>query len=35
MSDITSILSQIEKDDPTAADLLLPLVYDDLRKLAR
>ena len=35
MSDITSILSQIKKDDPTAAELLLPLVYDELRKLAR
>jgi len=35
INDITSILSQIEKGDPTAADLLLPLVYDELRKLAR
>jgi RNA polymerase sigma factor (TIGR02999 family) len=34
MSDITRILSQIEAGDPTAADQLLPLVYDELRKLA-
>jgi RNA polymerase sigma factor (TIGR02999 family) len=34
MSDVTRILSQIEKGDPTAADQLLPLVYDELRKLA-
>ena len=35
MNDLTSILNQIEKSDPTAADMLLPLVYDELRKLAR
>jgi RNA polymerase sigma factor (TIGR02999 family) len=34
MSDITQILSEIELGDPAAADRLLPLVYDELRKLA-
>jgi RNA polymerase sigma factor (sigma-70 family) len=34
MSDVTQILSQIESGDPTAAEQLLPLVYDELRKLA-
>ena len=34
MSDITLILSAIERGDPTAADQLLPLVYDELRRLA-
>src|SRR5687767_6405087 len=34
MSDITQILSEIEGGDPVAADRLLPLVYDELRKLA-
>jgi len=34
MSDVTSILSQIEQGDPLAAEKLLPLVYDELRKLA-
>lgn len=34
MSDITHILSQIEAGDPRAAEQLLPLVYDELRKLA-
>ena len=34
MSDITRILSQIESGDPSAAEQLLPLVYDELRKLA-
>lgn len=34
MSDVTSILSQIEAGNPTAAEQLLPLVYDELRKLA-
>jgi RNA polymerase sigma factor (TIGR02999 family) len=34
MSDVTHILSQIEDGDPSAAELLLPLVYDELRKLA-
>jgi len=34
MSDVTYILSQIESGDRTAAHNLLPLVYDELRKLA-
>jgi RNA polymerase sigma factor (TIGR02999 family) len=34
MSDVTGILSQIEQGDPSAAEQLLPLVYDELRKLA-
>jgi len=34
MSDITGILSAIEEGDSHAADQLLPLVYDELRKLA-
>jgi len=34
MSDVTRILSQIESGDPSAATELLPLVYDELRKLA-
>ncbi len=34
MTDVTQILSQIESGDPAAADQLLPLVYDELRKLA-
>ncbi len=34
MSDVTHILSQIERGDPQAAEKLLPLVYDELRKLA-
>ena len=34
MTDVTRILSQIESGDPSAADHLLPLVYDELRKLA-
>ena len=33
MSDVTQILSQIESGDPSAAEKLLPLVYDELRKL--
>jgi RNA polymerase sigma factor (TIGR02999 family) len=33
-SDVTHILSAIERGDPHAADQLLPLVYDELRKLA-
>jgi len=35
MSDVTQILSRIEQGDPSAAEQLLPLVYDELRKLAR
>src|SRR5262249_7465629 len=34
MSQVTNILSAIEQGDPHAADELLPLVYDELRKLA-
>jgi RNA polymerase sigma factor (TIGR02999 family) len=34
MSDLTQILSNIENGDPTASDQLLPLVYDELRRLA-
>jgi RNA polymerase sigma factor (TIGR02999 family) len=34
MSDVTQILEQIESGDPSASDQLLPLVYDELRKLA-
>jgi RNA polymerase sigma factor (TIGR02999 family) len=34
MSDVTRILSAIEQGDTRAADQLLPLVYDELRKLA-
>lgn len=35
MPDVTRILSQIESGDADAADMLLPLVYDELRQLAR
>lgn len=34
MADVTQILSQIEQGDPSAAEQLLPLVYEELRKLA-
>ena len=34
MTDVTQILSQIEDGDPSAAEQLLPLVYNELRKLA-
>jgi RNA polymerase sigma factor (TIGR02999 family) len=34
ISEVTHILSQIESGDPSAAEQLLPLVYDELRKLA-
>ena len=34
MSDVTQILAAIDRGDPQAADRLLPLVYDELRKLA-
>ena len=34
MTDVTRILSAIEQGDPQAAEQLLPLVYDELRKLA-
>ncbi len=34
MSDVTHILSAIEQGDPKATEQLLPLVYDELRRLA-
>ena len=34
MSDVTRIMAQIEAGDPQAAEKLLPLVYDELRRLA-
>jgi RNA polymerase sigma factor (TIGR02999 family) len=34
MNEVTRILSAIKHDDPQAAEQLLPLVYDELRKLA-
>ncbi|MHC4539978.1 MAG: ECF-type sigma factor, partial [Planctomycetota bacterium] len=34
MSDVTRILNEIEGGDPKAADELLPLVYEELRRLA-
>ncbi len=34
MSDVTQILSAVEQGDPHAAEELLPLVYEELRKLA-
>jgi RNA polymerase sigma factor (TIGR02999 family) len=34
MNDVTEILSAIERGDPRAPEQLLPLVYDELRKLA-
>ena len=34
MSDVTHILLAIEQGDPRAAEKLLPLVYDELRRLA-
>src|SRR3954452_16411875 len=34
MPDVTPILSAIEQGDPSAAEQLLPLVYDELRQLA-
>jgi hypothetical protein len=33
-AEVIRILSAIEQGDPQAAELLLPLVYDELRKLA-
>ena len=35
MSDVTKILSAIEDGESTAAAQLLPLVYDELRRLAK
>jgi RNA polymerase sigma factor (TIGR02999 family) len=34
MSDVSEILSAIEQGDPRASEQLLPLVYDELRRLA-
>ena len=34
MNEVTGILSAIDRGDPQAAERLLPLVYDELRKLA-
>jgi RNA polymerase sigma factor (TIGR02999 family) len=34
MNEVTHILSSIEQGDPRAAEQLLPLVYDELRRLA-
>src|SRR3979409_2728648 len=34
MSDVTRVLAQIEQGDAAAAEKLLPLIYDELRKLA-
>jgi RNA polymerase sigma factor (TIGR02999 family) len=34
MTDVTRILSDIERGDPQATEHLLPLVYDELRRLA-
>ena len=35
MTEVTRILNQVESGDPSAAENLLPLVYDELRQLAR
>jgi RNA polymerase sigma factor (TIGR02999 family) len=34
MNEVTRILSAVEQGDPSAAEQLLPLVYEELRKLA-
>ena len=34
MNDVTQIISRVRQGDPLAADELLPVVYDELRKLA-
>ena len=34
MSDVTQLLNAIEAGEPKAADQFLPLVYEELRKLA-
>ena len=34
MSEVTQILERVEQGDPKAAEELLPLVYEELRKLA-
>jgi RNA polymerase sigma factor (sigma-70 family) len=35
MNEVTQLLAAIERNEPQAAEALLPLVYDELRKLAR
>src|SRR3954464_15011983 len=35
MTDVTDLLEAIQNGQPQAAEALLPLVYDELRKLAR
>jgi DNA-directed RNA polymerase specialized sigma24 family protein len=35
VSDVTQILDRAQQGDPQAADELLPLVYDELRRLAQ
>ena len=34
MSDVTQILERVDQGAPKAADELLPLVYEELRRLA-
>ena len=34
MSDVTQILNRAQQGDPKAAEELVPLVYEELRKLA-
>jgi hypothetical protein len=34
MSDVTRIIDRVQRGDPNATDELLPLVYEELRKLA-
>jgi len=34
MAEITQIITAIERGEPRAAEELLPLVYDELRRLA-
>jgi RNA polymerase sigma factor (TIGR02999 family) len=34
MTEVTQVLERLERGDPSAAAALLPLVYDELRKLA-
>ncbi len=34
MSDVTRILDRVQQGDPKAAEELLPLIYDELRRLA-
>jgi hypothetical protein len=35
MIEVTQILAAIERGDPLAADKLVPLVYGELRRMAR